>query len=256
MEPGTLPSGRFSGRHFDSVTSTNDVIRDLARQKPGHDVYVTAAQQTAGRGRRGNKWASPAGNLYASFLLHPTCDVRFLPELSFVAAVAVADTLADILPDDCLIACKWPNDILVDRAKICGILLETEHVARNTLAVIIGIGINVEHYPSDTPYGATCVMEKGGSTDAANLGARLAENLSACCIAWERFGFTPIRNRWRDRAHGLGQPLVARLANGDLAGTFRDLDEDGALLLDTPDGQTHRVTAGEVYQPATSGRGD
>lgn len=255
MTENLMPSGRFVGRHLQSVTSTNDVIRDLGRQHPGLDVFITAEQQTAGRGRRGNKWVSPAGNLYASFLLHPTCDVRFLPELSFVAAIAVADTLAEILPDSCLIACKWPNDILVDRAKICGILLETENTARNTPAVIIGIGINVEHYPSDTPYGATCVTEKGGKTDVAALGAQLAENLSICCTNWERFGFAPIRHRWRERAHGLGEPLVARLANGDLAGTFRDLDDDGALLLDTPDGQTHRVTAGEVYQPGAPGRG-
>ena len=256
MTENLVSSGRFSGRHLPSVTSTNDVIRDLGRQFPGRDVFVTAAEQSAGRGRRGNTWASPAGNLYASFLLHPTCDVRFLPELSFVAAVAVADTLAEILPPDCLIACKWPNDILVDRAKICGILLETEMIARNTMAVIIGIGVNVGFFPTDTPYGATSVADKGGDIAVSDLGDRLAHHLSDCIAAWEQYGFSVIRTRWRERAHGLGAPLVARLANGDLAGTFRDLDEDGALLLDTPDGQTHRVTAGEVYQPAASGPGD
>ena len=226
-----------------TVGSTSDEARRLAAEGAPPGLVVTAAEQTAGRGRQGRGWASPVGNLYASVLLALTVPPARLPELGFVAAVAVATTLTGFLPDGA-ISLKWPNDVLARGAKISGLLVEqAEEMA------ILGMGINLAVAPADTPYPATTLAAEGAVVTPDAALERLLEALGAVLARWEQAGFAPIRAAWLARAHPIGTPLRVRLggpaAAGVLDGRFAGLDADGALLLATEAGQ-RRIGAGDV----------
>jgi len=218
---------------YDSVGSTSDEALRLARRGAAHGTVVTAREQTAGRGRAGRKWDSPPGNLYLSVLLRLDLPPARIAELSFVAALAVADMVDAVLPGSACL--KWPNDVLVEGAKVAGILVEQIEGV-----VIAGIGVNIAHSPSGTAYLVTSLVGRASLTVAQARDLLLAV-LSRRLDAWLAGGFPPIRADWLARAHPPGTALRA----GSIDGTFVTLDADGALLLDTKQGR-RRVVAGEV----------
>lgn len=227
----------FDVRMYGSAGSTSDEARLLAREGAAHGTVVTAREQTAGRGRVGRSWASPEGNLYLSVLLRLGMAPARLPELSFVAGLAVADMADGFLPPDRRAALKWPNDVLVGGAKIAGILVEQADDA-----TIVGIGVNVAHCPEGTAYPVTSLRA------AMNAPPNVDETRTALLVAlntrlgtWLAHGFVPIRADWLARAH----PLGTRLRADTIEGAFAGLDPDGALLLDTTEGR-RRIVAGDV----------
>ena len=111
---------------LESTGSTNDHAKQLARNGYPHGTVVWAHQQTAGRGRQGNSWISIPGNLFMTMILRPDKNAALSGQLSFVAAVALAETLKEWLPPTVQIALKWPNDLLLNGKKAAGILLESE----------------------------------------------------------------------------------------------------------------------------------
>ncbi len=151
----------FDVRLYDSLGSTNDEARRLAQAGAAHGTVVAARQQTAGRGRVGRSWVSPPGNLYLSVLLRLDLPLARLAELSFVAALAVADMVDSFLPPDFRAALKWPNDVLVEGAKISGILIE-----QGETATIVGIGVNVGHCPTGTPYPVTSLVQQAARVNS------------------------------------------------------------------------------------------
>jgi BirA family biotin operon repressor/biotin-[acetyl-CoA-carboxylase] ligase len=235
---------------YDTIDSTNDELKRLAREGAAEALVITAARQTAGRGRRGRSWISPAGNLLTSILLRPRCRAATAAQLGFVAALGVADAIGELAPMVEL-RCKWPNDLLANGKKVCGILLETEMVTGDQPDfVILGIGLNLVSSPRDTPYPATSLVEEGAPriTPAAIIAA-LVRHFAGWLATWRQGGFAPIRAAWLARAAGLGEPIQVRLERDTLHGRFVDLDNDGALLLDMPSG-SRRVAAGEVFPVA------
>jgi BirA family biotin operon repressor/biotin-[acetyl-CoA-carboxylase] ligase len=168
---------QFTVWHYDRIGSTNDEARRMAIEGAPHGTLIQADEQTAGRGRLSHTWFSPSGNLYMSVLLRTGQPASRAAELSFVAALAVADTVETLLPSEIRAIPKWPNDVMVCGAKISGILLEQFEDA-----TIIGMGLNVLEAPSNTAYGATTIVANGGiaSVDGARdvlldrLGFRLA----------------------------------------------------------------------------------
>ncbi len=239
----------FDLRSYDSLGSTNDEAQRLAQAGAAHGTVVTAREQTAGRGRQARGWISPPGNLYASILLRLDLPPARLPELSFVAALAVADAVDRFLPGSRRARLKWPNDVLVAGAKISGILIE-----RTEDAVIVGIGLNVRHRPQGTPYPAISLAEAIGesrvpgddtvpSIDAVRTG--VLDAFASRLGSWEQGGFKSIRAAWLARAHPFGTPLNVHVNNAIIAGAFAGLDPGGALLLDTQAGRL-RLLAGEV----------
>ena len=132
---------------YDTLGSTN--AEALARGRAGErgPLWITAARQTAGRGRRGNAWVSEPGNLYASLLLTDAAPAAHLPELCFVVALAVRDALGGAAPElSSRLKLKWPNDLLLDGAKLAGILIEAESLGGKTITAA-GIGVNCVHHP-------------------------------------------------------------------------------------------------------------
>lgn len=242
----TLPSG-WRLVCYDSVGSTNEEAKHLARGGAAEGTVVWAREQTAGRGRLGHGWVSPPGNLYVSLVLRPDCPPRRAAHLGFAAALAVGDALAALAPRLQTLLYKWPNDVLVNGRKIAGILLESEMAEPDELAfLIVGVGVNLASSPSLTEYPATSLREEGfGEIPLSVLLAEFCRHFYSWKKRWGEEGFAPVRTAWLARVASHRELIQVRLKTGTLYGRFLDIDGLGALLLEDAAGQ-HRVLAGEV----------
>ncbi len=234
------PQGYGLIRHAE-LDSTSSEARRLAEAGEQRPVWIIAERQTAGRGRRGRTWETATGNLAATLLLRPDAPPAIIGQLSFAAALAVADTATHFAPG-AAITVKWPNDVLAQGRKLAGILLEA---GDGWLA--IGIGINLARFPEGTEFPATSLAQLGiapPSSDAALtvLAARLAHWYDV----WMQDGFEPLRAAWLTRAQGLGGAIRARLPHETRTGVFEGIDAAGALLLNDQ-GQVRVIAAGEVF---------
>jgi BirA family biotin operon repressor/biotin-[acetyl-CoA-carboxylase] ligase len=232
----------------ETVGSTNDEAKELARQGAAEGTLLWALEQTAGRGRRGRLWSSPRGNLYLSLILRPACLPDRAAQLGFVAALAVMDALRELVPGLDDVACKWPNDVLAGARKIAGILLESEMGEGENLAfLVVGVGVNLVSAPAAAEFPATSVAGEGHPPPlpAAALEA-FARHFDAWSRRWWARGFGPVREAWLARAVALGREIRVRLETATLQGRFVDIDQLGTLLLDTG-GELRRISAGDVF---------
>ena len=235
----------------EQIDSTNEEAKRLAGAGAAAGTLIWAAEQLAGRGRRGRGWASPPGNLYASLLLRPACPPARACQLNFVAAVALAEAVSALLPAGAEVALKWPNDVLIRGAKVSGILLEAAAALDRSIDwLVIGAGVNVANHPADTPYPATNLRREGApAATAATVLRAFAEYFVVWYETWRAHGFSPVRARWLASARGLGDPIEVRLERETLRGRFGDLDESGALMLDMRDGARRQITTGDLFFP-------
>ena len=236
----------FSLVAVDRIDSTNDEARRLVAQGAGHGTVIWAKEQTAGRGRRGRAWVSPPGNLHCSIVLHPGPSLAHAPQLTFVAAVALRDALAEFLPS-APFQCKWPNDLLVAGRKVAGMLLEVAGPW-----IILGVGVNVAHTPDASTqsllYPTASLLHFGSGADPFDVLASFCDSLGRWYDRWNEHGFAAIREAWLANAAGLGEAITVRLADGvTLEGRFGGLDGQGALMLDKSDGSRQAVLAGDVF---------
>jgi BirA family transcriptional regulator, biotin operon repressor / biotin---[acetyl-CoA-carboxylase] ligase len=235
----------------DTLDSTNaEALRHARRYRSdAGPLWITAREQTAGRGRRGHGWVSPPGNLYATLLVKDPALPRHTPELSFVAALSVYDAVLDCAPQLVgRLALKWPNDVLCDGAKLAGILLEG-HWLGTSLALAIGIGVNCQHHPSQTSYPATDLAAAGFKVRVDDLFVALSRTLLRRLDQWRGGeGFSSIRSDWLDRTGGLGEEIKVRMPDRVLVGCFEGLDETGCLLLRVADGSVETIVAGDVFE--------
>lgn len=231
----------FSIRHYDTIGSTNDELRRLAAEGAVDGTVVHADKQTQGRGRMARNWFSPPGNLYMSILLRSGLPPDRSSELAFLAAVAVAETVRSLLPAKVGVALKWPNDVLAGEAKIAGILLEQADDA-----VIIGVGLNILEAPPSGAYRTATIAGLGGIATVDGARDKLLERYRRLKDFWLEQGFEPVRQAWLALSHPIGAAIKFTGADGPITGRFAGLDVDGALLLETPDGQLLRYLAGDV----------
>jgi len=248
-EPALPPGVRLL--RYDTIGSTNEEAKRLAREGAPEGTWVWGLEQTAGRGRRGRFWASPPGNLYVSLVLRPACSAAQAAQLGFVAALALGEALARMLPAGAELRYKWPNDVLIGGRKIAGILLESEMGPGERLSfVVLGAGVNLASSPPEAEFPATSLAEEGVSGVAPGrlLGA-FATAFVGWAQRWRNEGFAPLRGAWLARAVAVGAAVRVRLDHAAFEGRFLDLDEDGALMLDTPQGR-RRITAGDVFPAA------
>lgn len=237
-------------RYFETIGSTQDYVKDLAARGEVSPIWVRAGSQNAGRGRSGRQWVSKPGNLYASGLYPWSGEAWLKPLCSFVVALAVADTLAQYIDPD-IISLKWPNDVLVEGAKIAGILLEA-----GDGWITMGVGINLEHHPEGLPYPVTHLLAHIADSvldDAEPLYtgpdpilASLAQNVSAGLLKLQQEGFAPIREAWLKRASRLGEKVTINLGEETLSGVFETLSQNGALQLRLSNGSLKDILAGDV----------
>lgn len=224
--------------------STNaDLVRrlDAAEHVPeGH--WLRAIRQSAGRGRRGREWIAPEGNLTCSTIVNLRASDPPVHSLAFVAALAVHDVVVAELGSAAQAVLKWPNDVLIEGAKICGVLLE-----RVRDHVVAGIGINVESAPKVPGRATTSLRAAGGASQVEMV----LEHLAACfgdrLAKWRQEGLAATLAEWQRRASPIGTPMLVTLdEEGMLAGAFAGLDPDGALRLRLADGSLRVVHAGDV----------
>lgn len=243
--------------HFDRIDSTNAEARRLAEQGERGPLWIVASEQTGGRGRHGRQWVSEPGNLYATRLFAIAAEPAVATQLSFVAAVAVREAVTKLFPDISP-RIKWPNDLLIDGAKFCGLLPEV--VAQSPTTIALGCGINIAHAPGDTPYSTTYLLARhpgknrppsqpwipdfAGMTEwVERVFVELDRAVSGTLRNWnEGQGFARIRDLWSK--HALGLDSLCTTEHGK--GIFRSLAIDGALILELADGTRKHIHSGEV----------
>ncbi|WP_430418614.1 biotin--[acetyl-CoA-carboxylase] ligase [Phenylobacterium sp.] len=233
---------------YDELDSTNAEARRRAEAGEGGPVWITAALQTAGRGRRGRAWSTQRGNLAATLLTLTDRPPAEAAQLSFVAALAACD-LADTCLGPGAARLKWPNDVMVHGKKAVGILVESGSRADGRLWLAVGIGVNLAHAPQDVDRPAAAFAEymPGSPPQPMDALPVLATAFERWRTAWVTQGFPPIAAGWSARATGLGQRCEARLPKRTLSGVAEGLDPDGALRLRLDDGGLERITAGDVF---------
>jgi BirA family biotin operon repressor/biotin-[acetyl-CoA-carboxylase] ligase len=233
---------------FDSLPSTNDLAHQMAESGAEEGTTIVAREQTAGRGRQGRRWLSPAGQgLYLSLILRPRIKAADAARLTLSSAIAVAETLLEqfaIKPD-----IKWPNDILVRGRKICGILVECATEGESLQYAIVGIGINVaqRHFPDEIAAIATSVfLETGHAVTPDNLLDPLLDRIEL----WYRTALVrpeQVLARWEQlSSYAHGCPVRIISADEVILGTTCGLTASGALVVETLDGHKREITSGEV----------
>ena len=223
--------------------STNADLRALAQTGWPEGQWLRAERQTAGRGRQGRAWDSPAGNLHASTAIRLRPDDPPVTGLGLVLGVAVQSTFAVLVPVAPM-RLKWPNDVLVGDAKLAGILLEREGPV-----VIAGVGANVSAAPTlpDRPTIALADLPGGAWVTADRALRGIADALDHWLAVWRAEGMASIVREWCARAHPVGTRLSVRTGT-DLPqqGDFLGLDRDGALILGLDDGTRQIIHSGDV----------
>lgn len=223
--------------------STNADMLLLAAQGAEEGLWLRAERQTAGRGRLGRAWTAPPGNFSGSTLVRVRASDPPAPTLALVAAVALHDALGVVLPPQVRAILKWPNDVLIDGAKLSGVLLE-----RSGDAVVVGIGVNLAHHPDLADRPTTSLAAHGVGVDPATFADVLAEAFARWLGRWRGEGVSAVRTAWLAAAHPAGTALTARLPDGSAVdGLFDGLDPEGALILRLASGARHVIHAGDVF---------
>jgi BirA family biotin operon repressor/biotin-[acetyl-CoA-carboxylase] ligase len=269
----------FCLRRFDKVGSTNDIAKELARQGAAEGTAVVADRQTAGRGRLQRTWASPKGKgIYLSIILRPAISLNQAPQLTMLTAVAVAQAIRQVT--GLKARTKWPNDVLINGKKVCGILTEVSAQGANLRFAVVGIGINVlmtqddlpeqvrdsatslaielRHREGEAP--AESVGSAGvGSAGVGSAGASpsqpidreqvLQTVLQSLATYYHRYlsePFCSILDEYKSLDIALGNCVTVFDSNTPIVGVAEDVDELGVLSLRLPDGRWQKVVAGEV----------
>jgi BirA family biotin operon repressor/biotin-[acetyl-CoA-carboxylase] ligase len=236
--------------YFNEISSTNTHARALAENGAGEGEIVIAEAQSAGRGRLGRRWSSPPyANLYFSTVLRPNLAPAHVPQVTLMAAVALADTVAAFIPG--LPTIKWPNDIMFDGKKLAGILTELSCDAERVNYVILGIGVNLnyprEMMPDEIRQRATSVFELTQKTvSRESFLEGLIQALDRCYGELEVSGFAAIAARWEARFGLRGRRVRVESLDQAVIGRAKGIDRDGALLLEDDRGALQRIVAGDV----------
>ena len=228
-------------------------MTEAARQVPGlaGPLWILARRQNAARGRRGRAWAMQDGNFAATLVLMPDAPPAALALRSFVAALALADTLAHVAPQAAL-ALKWPNDVLLSGGKVAGILLESLPRPGVGPALAVGFGVNLRAAPDagQVEPGALRPVALLQETGVAVTPEEFLQALAQAFAAWEErlvtYGFATIRAAWLARAARLGEVITARTTRETLTGTFETVDDNGHLVLKTAQGRV-TIPAADVF---------
>jgi BirA family biotin operon repressor/biotin-[acetyl-CoA-carboxylase] ligase len=236
--------------HLSETGSTNTVAMQIAQEGGPTGAWVVADQQTAGRGRSGRAWVSRPGNLHASLVLRNVVPLEKAAQLALVSGVALHAALSLICAEEpgMRLELKWPNDILLDRRKLGGILVESSISGREQGALaIVGIGLNLAHDPEDPEIAATSLALHGIAVAPLNFLPSLDVTMQEWISKWASGeGFDAVREAWLERSLPLGTGLSVNSGQGIVRGSFSGLAPDGALIITSPSGTEQTVKFGDV----------
>lgn len=227
---------------LETIGSTNDYAAEQSFTPPAEKFVISAAEQTKGRGRRGRSWLGFAGNLFMSLALKGELkDINFLP---FISSLALLQSIKALKPD-LEVTLKWPNDVLVQGAKVSGILLEKPE----NEYIIIGIGVNIKASPdkgTELLYSAISLDECKIDIDRCSFLKLYLQRFNEIYAAYSEHGFGIVREQWLQNADHLGGEIKVNMENTAEDGIFRGLDNNGALLLEQQ-GKIRKIYAGDVF---------
>jgi BirA family biotin operon repressor/biotin-[acetyl-CoA-carboxylase] ligase len=247
------PAGSLIGHklyYFPKIDSTNDEAYRLGIAGAHDGAVVLADSQTQGKGRMQRVWHSPAGsNIYTSIILRPQFEPARAPQISLVAGVAVAELLEHYCPGR--IELKWPNDVLVEGRKICGILAQMKTAGEEIDFVVVGIGINVNIQPNCFPeeireIATSLIFEAGRVIDRKNLISNLYENFEKWYEILLKSGFKDVKNRWLSLAPMIGKNVQIIFQDEKIIGKAMGLNDDGSLIILTKGAKELKISAGDA----------
>jgi BirA family biotin operon repressor/biotin-[acetyl-CoA-carboxylase] ligase len=230
--------------------STNKWANELATYGADEGTVVIAETQTKGRGRLDREWISPTGGLWFSLILRPNLSPTEAVKLTLVAGLAVAKVLLEMF--DLRAETKWPNDVLVNGRKICGVLAEMNTTGETVNFVVVGVGVNVNFdvetvFPEQLKKVATSLeKEVGRKVKLEKLFRALLERLESLYELFIKEGFNPILEEWKNYAGFLGCQVEVLSSTGKMSGLALDVDDEGGLVLRLEDGTVKRVFVGDV----------
>lgn len=238
---------RFIGHEvscYPSLPSTNDVAKTRSQEGAKEGMVIVAEEQTAGRGRIKRRWLSPRGGIALSIILYPPLD--YLSSLIMVASLAVAGSIERVTGLKAQI--KWPNDVLVNGKKVCGILVESDVRGNKVDYAVIGIGINVNlklsEFPQIAPMATSLSQELGRDVSRREIVRSLLTEAERLYMALSEGD--SVFKQWRERLVTLGQEVQVSSAEATYKGIAESVARDGSLLLRQPDGNLLKIVAGDV----------
>lgn len=235
---------------FESVASTQDEARMLAEQQTAEGTLVIAEEQTAGRGRQGRPFYSPSGRgIWMSLVMRPVQPLQYMSQLTLLAAVAVCRALRNTTQLD--IGIKWPNDLLIDGRKVCGILIESAAEDGRVRYAIAGIGIDANLTAEDLPEHLQSIVtslriESGQVIDRTSIVAEVISELETLYQCYTDEGFAPIAALWESMAISIGKSIQVHNAQGSFQGIAQGLGINGELLLRLADDQVIPIYSGDI----------
>jgi BirA family biotin operon repressor/biotin-[acetyl-CoA-carboxylase] ligase len=236
--------------YYATVDSTNNKCQELAKSGAPHGTLVVAEEQVGGKGRLGRVWYSPKGkNIFMSFILRPNLEIHRCPQLTLLSAVSIVEVVREQYGIDASI--KWPNDVLINGKKICGILTELNAEADRINWVVVGIGINVNIVEKDMPQEVLEVatslrIEKGEKLLRVPLIQHVLKRFEELYELYLAEGFLPIKNRWEKQAITIGKKVTIRTLQGTFDGIAEGIDDSGVLLVRKEDGSLQHVYSADV----------
>jgi BirA family biotin operon repressor/biotin-[acetyl-CoA-carboxylase] ligase len=233
---------------FDEIDSTNEEARRLVNCGVGGNMVIWASKQTAGRGKGGVKWVSDEGNLYLSIILDlKKSEIESSPQISFLAAVALRNVLAKYI-DKRKIQLKWPNDVLINGAKIAGILLEsTIRLGKPVNQLVVGVGVNFLKYPKkNLEYKATSIISHTSDLTLEKLFDSYMQNFHEILQIWKKSGFEQLKQQWLDSAYKLGEVVTVKDVNQRITGVFNSINNKGEIMIELIDGRIVAINCGTI----------
>jgi len=242
---------------FDALDSTNLEAKRLIRRGVRGKRVIASFKQLRGQGTNGNFWSSPDGNLYFSIVFDHENNLSNLSQLSLVTSLSCHEAMQSLLEDSHpsllprSFKIKWPNDLLLNGKKFCGILLQTlpfMNLHKNEVLnyLIIGIGVNLICSPKNINYLATSLKEEGVQHNYDDVLHKIMERFHENYKRWQVEGFSDIRTKWMQNTYNVGKKVFLNIKGEKISGVFKEIDEEGQMIIESESGCLHKVTTCDV----------
>lgn len=241
--------------YFEKLDSTNSKAKELAIKGAVEGTCIIASSQHDGKGRYGRTWSSPKSGIWLSVILSPDIEPERAPLLTILAGIAVARTIRELCDLEATI--KWPNDVLIDQKKVCGILTEAICIGDEVRHMILGIGINanfdISELPEDVQNSATTLKnELGHVVSNDEFISNLLQNLDKCYKKLKQRKFRELLEEWRRLSTTLGREVKIRDGEEEIQGLALEIDEFGALIVRDRNGKSQRIINGDCIHISRS----
>ena len=240
--------------YFPELKSTNIMAKEKAlhiEERIAEGTLIITERQSAGKGRLGREWFSPAGGIWLSIILYPQLSPSYISRITLMTAVAAVKAIEICTQIEPQI--KWPNDILINEKKVCGILTEmsAELDIINWVVVGIGVNVNIDHqrFPEDIQANTISLKEVSGEEVLrVKLAQTFLQEFEKYYEKLKRKEFSSILKEWKLYSHTLGKKIRVDMGERIITGEAIDINEEGALILKKEDGELIKIISGTILK--------